>query len=89
MIDPQRVRSLVGKRVQFRYVSGTKIVGVLLELRPAGGPPFMAILAEADILDPRGRTLGHHDQLSIVPEEVREVEEDPLPAISFRRPNNP
>ena len=83
------LRALVGKRVVLRYDSGARIVGVLLELRPAVGIPQMAVLKEADILDKGGTTLGHHEQLSVVPNVLVGVEEHPLPAISFRRPNNP
>ena len=89
MADYAMIRALVGRRVVLRYDSGASIVGVLLELRPAVGIPQMAILKDADIVDNGGTTLGHHDQLSVVPNSLTGIQEHPLPAISFRRPNNP
>lgn len=84
-----KIRALVGKRIHLRYDTGVSILGVLIELRPAIGIPQMAILKDADIVSSVGTVLGHHDQLSVVPTALLGVEEDSVPAISFRRPYNP
>lgn len=83
------IRNLLGKRICLRYDTGVSIVGVLLELRPSVGVPQMAILKDADIVSSVGTVLGHHDQLSVVPNQLSGFEEDSVPAISFRRPYNP
>lgn len=84
-----KIRALVGKRIRLRYDTGVSIVGVLIELRPSVGVPQMAILKDADIVGSVGTVLGHHDQLSVVPNGLSGFEEDNIPAISFRRPYNP
>ncbi len=88
MSEYSKLRDWVGKRIRLRYDTGAEIRGVLLELRPAVGIPQMAILKDADIASATGTVLGHHDQLSVVPNGLTGMEEHPTPAVSFRRPSN-
>ena len=76
--DVGSLRGREGERLRFRFDPGGELTGMLLEVRPIVGAPLLALLAEADFFDDRGRCLQHLPFFPLVLGRIRSIEPAPL-----------
>ena len=70
MPDYKKLRDMVSHRVTFEYDTGAKVVGYIAACKPPTGAVQVVVMSSVEILDGNGRVIEHHEEFSMVPNQL-------------------
>ena len=79
MPNYSKLHDLISHRVMIEYDTGAKITGYLASCQPASGPVEFIVLAEAKLIDSRGRIVREALEIVVCPNMLTSIALDEGP----------